>query len=710
MPVMTKMRDSMPVVFAVLAGIFLLMIIFQWGGQGTIFQQRGGERGVLGTVNGYPITQQDYNKIYEAVAAQIKDKNKEANLTEEDEDNANNQAWDQAVSEAIINQSIKQMGLVATEDEIREMVFNNPPPDVRKVFTDSLGNFNQQAYIKELRNPRNDSIVRLMEVDAKDQILQMKWRQAMAATVRITDSEAYNRYLIDSAKAMVQVVKLVAQPNPMQANQVSDKDIQAYYDSHQFLYHQDEHRKFQFVAFPLTPNNRDTALAMETAKSIESRLASAPLSDVDTVAKELAQDYSDLPYQPRHVVTMRELGNDTSLMPTKAGDVAVTNIQGHLTPLRVLEVFDTVGGVLVHTRHIEFHIYGPDSTKAHQRDSAMALANVTLAKLKAGADFAELARTISVDPRSAGKGGDLGWQDINQFPPVYADKLLAASPGEIIGPIESQGLLDIVQVLQKTKKAWAVVGVPLQIKASHQTLQLQEQMANLFRDHAKKDGFEKTAAQSGYRVITDAPAVGRSDNPIFNSPMFVDWLFQASQGDVSQSFDLHRNKAIVVAQLTKVEPDGPKPLEDVKNQIAQDLELRKAVAALAPRAEQVEAAVRASGDLSSAPASLHDSSLAPLSLTMGPAESVAGLPASEYVVNNWAYSAQSGAISPPLKGVHGYYVVKLIGRTVPPYQQFTAARQKVITQLTQESENRILTDWVEAEKHHATIEDYRIKQ
>ena len=55
MPVMTKMRDSMPVVFAVLAGIFLLMIIFQWGGQGnTFFHRKAKMAGLKSTVNGYP--------------------------------------------------------------------------------------------------------------------------------------------------------------------------------------------------------------------------------------------------------------------------------------------------------------------------------------------------------------------------------------------------------------------------------------------------------------------------------------------------------------------------------------------------------------------------------------------------------------------------------------------------------------------------------
>src|SRR5437764_1332917 len=103
MPVMTKMRDSMPVVFAALAGVFLLMIIFEWGGQGTLFNKNG-DAETLGTVNGYRITQKQFNKLYESAIAEMKSKDKKANLTEADEEDANDQAWVKAVSEAIVNQ------------------------------------------------------------------------------------------------------------------------------------------------------------------------------------------------------------------------------------------------------------------------------------------------------------------------------------------------------------------------------------------------------------------------------------------------------------------------------------------------------------------------------------------------------------------------------------------------------------------------------
>src|ERR1044071_9156997 len=99
MPVMTKMRDSMPVVFAGLSAVFLLMIIFEWGGQGMIFNKTG-DYETLGMVNGRKITQKDYQRIHDAVLEQMKGEAKGAPLSEAQEDQASDRAWDQAISES----------------------------------------------------------------------------------------------------------------------------------------------------------------------------------------------------------------------------------------------------------------------------------------------------------------------------------------------------------------------------------------------------------------------------------------------------------------------------------------------------------------------------------------------------------------------------------------------------------------------------------
>jgi peptidyl-prolyl cis-trans isomerase D len=717
MPVMTKMRDSMPVVFAVLAGIFLLMIIFQWGGQGTIFAPKG-ENGVLGTVNGFPITQQVYNSDLEEATAEMKskdkDKDKEEALNESDEADAADNAWDKAVSDAIKQQSIDKMGIIVTPDEIRDMLFNNPPADIKKALTDSLGNFNQQLYFKELRDPRMDSTVRILEGKAKQQIEEMKWQQALASTILVTDTEAFLRFMTDSAKAIVQVVKIMApQVSPDMTAHVPEKQIQQYYDTHSWLYPQEEQRKFKFVRFPFVPNAHDTAMVMETANTLKARLAEVPVSttdtaNIDTVVKELTQDYSDAPFKPRHIITMRELGSDTALLSAKEGDNVVAKIEGKITALRVLKVLDTGKHMMFHLRHIGIN-YPTGATPA-EHDSALAVANDIYQKLKAGADFSEMARTRSSDPRTAGRGGDMGWVDTGLFPPTIRAAIGSAKIGDLLGPLESPRGYEILQLLETTRKDWVVIGVPLVVKPSHQTLDLESQMANIFREQAEKNGFDQAATASGYHVVTDAPPASRKNAPIFNSHLFVDWIFSASKGDISQPMKLLRTNAIVVAQLTDIIPAGPKPLAEAKEQIAQDLAQKAAVASIAPRAQQIDALVTSNTDLTTLATTTGDPTLTPVTALMGPAESVNGLPTGEYVINNWAFSAQPGSISPLLKGERGYYIVKLMGRTIPSQKSFAAAKPNIVKEIMHEKEQRVLTDWLTNQKLHATIEDYRFKK
>src|SRR2546422_7787588 len=110
MPVMTKMRDSMPVVFAGLAAVFLLMIIFEWGGQGMIFSGHG-DAETLALVNGYKITQKDFQKVLESVTAKMKEDAKRTNLTDIEEAQADEKAWDEAVTQALERQSMQKMGI-----------------------------------------------------------------------------------------------------------------------------------------------------------------------------------------------------------------------------------------------------------------------------------------------------------------------------------------------------------------------------------------------------------------------------------------------------------------------------------------------------------------------------------------------------------------------------------------------------------------------
>ncbi len=78
-----------------------------------------------------------------------------------------------------------------------------------------------------------------------------------------------------------------------------------------------------------------------------------------------------------------------------------------------------------------------------------ALAKELVKKLKAGEDFAKLAKENSTDPGSGEKGGDLGWFSTGTMVPEFNDAAYALKIDEISEPVKSEFGYHIIQVLDK---------------------------------------------------------------------------------------------------------------------------------------------------------------------------------------------------------------------------------------------------------------------
>lgn len=80
------------------------------------------------------------------------------------------------------------------------------------------------------------------------------------------------------------------------------------------------------------------------------------------------------------------------------------------------------------------------------KDAALAKANELLAKLRAGADFAALAKANSQDPGSAAQGGDLGFFTRDTMTKKFADAAFALKEGEISAPIETEFGIHLIKL------------------------------------------------------------------------------------------------------------------------------------------------------------------------------------------------------------------------------------------------------------------------
>ena len=85
-----------------------------------------------------------------------------------------------------------------------------------------------------------------------------------------------------------------------------------------------------------------------------------------------------------------------------------------------------------HLAHIQFN------AEADALDAYQALQN--------GADFADLAKTKSIDKLSAEKGGDLGWVNAGDLPSEFENAALELQVGQYSQPIKVNGAYHIIKV------------------------------------------------------------------------------------------------------------------------------------------------------------------------------------------------------------------------------------------------------------------------
>jgi peptidyl-prolyl cis-trans isomerase D len=254
-------------------------------------------------------------------------------------------------------------------------------------------------------------------------------------------------------------------------------------------------------------------------------------------------------------------------------------------------------GEEVTARHV---LYKSDGTPEADA-AARAKAEGALKRLRAGADFAALAKAESEDPGSKDSGGDLGPFTRGRMAKEFEDAAFGAAVNELVGPVKTPFGFHVIQVTAKSaERVQPLFEVAASIRARLEEQRAGDEARRLARDLADRVGkLGKSPSDEDLRKLTrpgvtfnETELLARSDAPagIGPNPTFMQLLFELPVGAASDPVATARGEAIL--KPVEVKAAGPAALADVKARVKaevvkakqQETALASARAAMAPGA------------------------------------------------------------------------------------------------------------------------------
>ncbi len=332
-------------------------------------------------------------------------------------------------------------------------------------------------------------------------------------------------------------------------------------------------------------------------------------------------------------------------------------------------------------------------------------------RLANGEKFSDLALEYSEDPSVKNNKGDLGYFAREDMVKPFSDAAFSAKVGEVVGPIQTTYGFHLIKVEDKKREKGK-----LKVKASHILMKVHpapsrvenvETNARLFSEDAKTNGFFEQAKTNGYQVQTTPLFTKEGDfvPGIGNHPAIKAFAFAAELNEVSNVY--HIDNGYIVVSLTKIEPEGYRPLDQVKQIIVNRIRLEKAkelakeyIQQFSDQVKSGKAFVEIAG--SDPQKKLRYQQVGPFTLT----STVPGIGFS-VEFNATAFALNPGEISDLVETTRGFYYIKLLEKTAFDSTAFNAQKEAIKNRLLNEKRNQIFTNWYEHLKEKAEIVDNR---
>lgn len=651
----------------------------------------------IGEVLGEKIYVQDFQKLLEEYQDAMKLTMRTDNLSEDQLNQLKDQVWQQLVSERVMKEDCKKLGLTVTEDELQNVLndgtnqlltqtpFVNQQTgrfdvSILKQFIDAYRKAeasNNSQQLDQMRPAYNYWL--FVEKNLRTQLLAQKYQSLLANCVLSNKVEAKMAFNEENEEAQIQLASIAYNTIKDADIKVTDEELKAKYEELKPAFRQQqETRDVKMVDVQVKASATDRGQLQKDMAGYQKQLAAAA-DPTQVVSKSGSMiQYIGLPVSGKAFQQYPDIASKIDSMAVGTTGVVENTKDNTYNIVRILSRTEL-----------------PDSVEFRQiqvggktLEAARASADSIQKALAAGGDFQAIAKRYGQDSTTTWFTGAMYEQasTMSQDNRAYIEALLNGAVGSTQNIELTQGNV-VIQVLnRKAMKSKAVAAViKKEIRFSDNTYSKAYNRFSQFvtQSQASLADLQKHATKFGYTVqdlndfATSSHTVGNVGGSGIRDA--IKWIFEAKEGQVSQLFEAGKeNDHLLVLCMTKIHPQGYRPWDD-----AQVKEILKREVIRDKKAAMIMAKLKGVNSIAAAQAKGAKVSTVNQITFAAPAFIQATGAAEPALSGAVAATAQGKFCSAPVKGNAGVYVFQVVKKQMRPAkyneeQQIQMCRQRAM--------------------------------
>lgn len=343
----------------------------------------------------------------------------------------------------------------------------------------------------------------------------------------------------------------------------------------------------------------------------------------------------------------------------------------------------------VRASHILLKTEGKDEATVKKQ------AEDVLKQVKAGGDFAELAKKYSEDEGSKVTGGDLDYFGRGRMVPEFENAAFTMAPGQISDLVKTQYGFHIIKVVDKKAASTRTLDEvrseivdQLQFQKAQQLVEAQARTADENIDDPSD--LDRVAKENGYIVQESGFFTREEPVPgLGGAPQIAQQAFQLKDNEVSGALMSPRGPVFIVV-TGKQDPRAPK-LDEVKDKVREDAIRARATELSRQRAAELATTLRSAKDFKAAAKA---QGLEAKDTELVARESALPDVGVSPEIDKVAFSLPVGNVSDPIVTGTGTVIVRVDERDEASDEEFKQGKDEFRAQLLSERQGRFFSAWM----------------